>query len=103
MRCAARRVAVSGVAVRCCALRFFRCAAAFCRYRKMADDDDDVLTLLIATHCVLIAILIDPTVWPQYTVTDRTGQDGQTDRQRSDSIGRNVSQTVAQKATEPCF
>jgi len=40
-------------------------------------------------------ILIHPTVWPQYTnVTDRTGQ---TDRQRSDSIGRTVLQTVAQK------
>jgi len=43
-------------------------------------------------------ILIDPTVWPQYTnVTDR-----QTDRtgQRSDSIGRTVLQTVAQNQTE---
>jgi len=39
-------------------------------------------------------ILIHPTVWPQYTnVTDRTGQD----KQRSDSIGRTVLQTVAQK------
>jgi len=37
-------------------------------------------------------ILIRPTVWPQYTnVTDRT------DRQRSDSIGWTVLQTVAQK------
>jgi len=36
-------------------------------------------------------ILIHPTVWSQYTnVTDRTGQ-------RSDSIGRTVLQTVAQK------
>jgi len=38
-----------------------------------------------------------PTVWPQYTkVTDR--QTGQTDRQRSDSVGqrwRTVLQTVA--------
>jgi len=50
-------------------------------------------------------LLIHPTVWPQYTnVTDRTGQDGQTDRQtdrqiaqRSYSIGRTVLQTVAQK------
>jgi len=40
--------------------------------------------------------LIRPTVWPQYTnVTDR--QTGQTDRQRTDSIGRTVLQTVAQK------
>jgi len=41
-----------------------------------------------------------PTVWPQYTnVTDRrTGQDRQ-DRQRSDSIGRTVLETVAQKYT----
>jgi len=42
-------------------------------------------------------ILIHPTVWPQYiNVTDR-----QTDRQagqRSDSTGRTVLQTVAQKA-----
>jgi len=37
---------------------------------------------------------IYPTIWPQYTnVTDRT------DRQRSDSIGRTVLQTVAQKKT----
>ena len=37
-------------------------------------------------------ILIRPTVWPQYTnVTDRQ------DRQRTDSIGRTVLQTVAQK------
>jgi len=28
---------------------------------------------------------------------DRTGQDRQTDRQRTDSIGRTVLQTVAQK------
>jgi len=42
-------------------------------------------------------ILIHPTVWPQYTnVTDR--QTGQTDRQRSDSIGRTALQTVAQKS-----
>ena len=48
-------------------------------------------------------ILIRPTVWPQCTnVTYRqTGQDrtGQTDRKRSDSIGRTVLQTVAQKCT----
>jgi len=41
-------------------------------------------------------ILIRPTVWPQCTnVTDRTNR--QRDRQRSDSIGRTVLQTVAQK------
>jgi len=41
-------------------------------------------------------ILIRPTVWPQYTnVTDRT------DRQRTDSIGRTVLQTVAQKTRPP--
>ena len=51
-------------------------------------------------------IFIHPTVWPQCTnVTDRqtdrqTGQTGQ-DRQRTDSIGRTVLQTVAQKGTEP--
>jgi len=39
-------------------------------------------------------ILIRPTVWLQCTnVTDR--QTGQTDRQRSDSIGRTVLETVA--------
>ena len=44
-------------------------------------------------------ILIRPTVWPQCTnVTDRTDRtDRQTDRQRSDSIGRTVLHTVAQK------
>ena len=42
-----------------------------------------------------IFILIRPTVWPECTnVTDRTGQ---TDRQRTDSIGRTVLHTVAQK------
>ena len=43
-------------------------------------------------------ILIRPTVWrPQYTnVTDRTGQTGQTDK-GTDSIGRTVLHTVAQK------
>ena len=39
--------------------------------------------------------LIHPTVWPQYTnVADRT------DRQRSDSIGRTVLQTVAKNRDE---
>jgi len=43
-------------------------------------------------------ILIHPTIWPQYTnVTDRTGQ---TDKQQSDSIGRTILQTVAQKLKE---
>jgi len=50
--------------------------------------------------------LIRPTVWPQYTnVTDRTGQDEQTDRQdrqRSDTIGRTVLQTVAQLVAHMC-
>jgi len=49
--------------------------------------------------CTPSFILIHPTVWPQFTnVTDR--QTGQTDRQVrqwSDSIGRTVLQTVAQK------
>jgi len=44
------------------------------------------------------SILIRPTVWPKYTnVTDRTGQTGQW----SDSIGRTVLQTVAQKLKKP--
>jgi len=39
-------------------------------------------------------ILIRPTVWPQCTnVTDRT------DRQRTDSTGRIILQTAAQKST----
>jgi len=43
-------------------------------------------------------ILIRPTVWPQYTnLTDRQDRTGQIDRQRSDSIGRTVLQTVTQK------
>ena len=48
--------------------------------------------------CISSFILILRIVWPQYTnVTDRqTGQDTQ-DRQLSDSIGRTVLQTVAQK------
>ena len=49
--------------------------------------------------CVPSFILIRQTVWPQYTnFTDR--QRDRTDRQRSDSIGRTVLQTVAQKPTE---
>ena len=48
--------------------------------------------------CVPSLILIHPTVWPQYTnVTDRQDRAGQ-DRQQSDSIGRTVLQTDAQKA-----
>jgi len=44
-------------------------------------------------------ILMHPTVWPQYTkLTDMT--DRQTDRLRSDSIGRIVLQTVAQKCAK---
>jgi len=47
-------------------------------------------------------ILIHPTIWPQYTnVTDR--QTGQTDRQRPDSTGRTVLQTVAQKRFTLCY
>jgi len=46
-------------------------------------------------------ILIHPTVWPQYTnVTDRHRQ---TDRQRPDSIGQTVLQTVAQKRFALCY
>jgi len=46
--------------------------------------------------CTPSFMLIHPTVWPQYTnVTDRT------DRQRTDSIGRTVLQTVAQKLSHP--
>jgi len=45
-------------------------------------------------------ILIHPTVWPQYTnVTCRTDRQ---DRQRSDSIGQTVLQTVAQKLLHFC-
>ena len=55
--------------------------------------------------CMRSFILIRPTVWPQCTnVTDRqdrqdkTGQDSRL--QRSDSIGRTVLQTVAQKSNK---
>ena len=49
--------------------------------------------------CVPSFILIRPTVWPQCTnVTDRQDR---TDRKRSDSIGRTVLQTVAQKRDTP--
>jgi len=49
--------------------------------------------------CIPRFILTRPTVWPQHTnVTDRTEQTGQIDRQRSNSIGRTVLQTVAQNA-----
>jgi len=56
--------------------------------------------------CTPSFILIHLTVWAQYTiVTDWTGQDRQTDRQtdrqQSDSIGRSVLQTVAQKHILP--
>ena len=45
-------------------------------------------------------ILIRPILWPQCTnVTDRTDRTGQTG-QRSDSIGRTVLQTVAQKCSD---
>jgi len=48
-----------------------------------------------SSTCMPSCILIRPTIWPQYTnVTDR--QDRQ-DKQRSDSRGRTVLQTVAQK------
>jgi len=47
-------------------------------------------------YCMPSFIVIRPTVWPQYTNgTDRT------DRQRTDSIGRTVLQTVAQKTRLP--
>ena len=61
-------------------------------------------------NCMPSFILIRPTVWPQYNIvthrqTDRqTGQtDRQTVRQRSDSIGRTVLQTVAQKLFALCY
>ena len=43
--------------------------------------------------CMPSFILIHPTVWPQYTKS----QTDRLDRQRYDSIGRTVLQTVAQK------
>ena len=52
--------------------------------------------------CMPSFILIHPTVWPQCTnVTDR--QTDRQDRQRSDSIGRNVLQMVAQKCSKICL
>ena len=50
--------------------------------------------------CVPNFILIRPTIWQQCTnVTDRTGQSDRTG-QRSNSTGRTVLQTVAQKCAE---
>jgi len=54
--------------------------------------------------CLPSFILIRPTVWPQYTnVTDRqtdrqTERQDRTDRQRTDSIGQTILQTVTQKS-----
>jgi len=51
-----------------------------------------------SSTCMPSFILIRPTVWPQCTnVTDRQDRTDRTDRQRSDSIGRTILQTVAQK------
>ena len=48
--------------------------------------------------CMPSFILIRRTVWPQCTnVTDRTDSQNRTGQQLSDSIGRTVLQTVAQK------
>jgi len=45
--------------------------------------------------CIPSFILIRPTVWPQYTnVTDRTGQTDRQDRQRYDSVGQTLLQTL---------
>jgi len=53
--------------------------------------------------CVPSFILIRATVWSQCkNVTDGTGEDRQ-DRQRTDSIGRTVLQTVAQKRFALCY
>jgi len=52
--------------------------------------------------CMPSFILIRPTVWPECTnVTDRQDRQDRTARQRSDSIGRTVLQTVAQKGHSP--
>jgi len=50
-------------------------------------------------------ILIHRTVWPQYTnVADRqTGQTDRQDRQRSDTTGWTVLETVAQKRFALCY
>jgi len=42
--------------------------------------------------------LIRPTVWPQIQYTNLTDRTDRADRQRSDSIGRTVLQTVARKS-----
>jgi len=50
--------------------------------------------------CMPSFVLIRPTVWPQCTnVTDRQDRTGQ----RTDSIGRTVLQTVAQKLLYKCI
>jgi len=49
--------------------------------------------------CMPSFILIHPTIWPQYTnVTDRRGRQMGQDRQRSDSTGQTVLETVTQKS-----
>jgi len=49
--------------------------------------------------CMTSFILIHPTTWPQYTnVTDTTERQDRQTVQWSDSIGRTVLQTVAQKS-----
>ena len=60
--------------------------------------------------CMPSFILIHPTIWHLATIhqrhrqTDRTDrQDRQTDRQRSDSIGRTTLQMVAQKRFSLCY
>ena len=53
------------------------------------------LTQCLRPTSVPSGILIHSAVWPQYTnITDIQ------DRQRSDSIGRTVLQTVAQKSAD---
>ena len=66
--------------------------------QKSAGSPFDTMWSGLRPTCVPSFILIRRTVWPQYTnVADRTGQIDRQDRQRSDSIGRTVLQTVAQK------
>jgi len=70
------------------------CCAPF---RGRAGSPSNIMSPGTRPTSVPSGILIRPAVWPQYTnLTDR-----QTDRQRSDSMGRTVLQTVAQKSIHP--
>jgi len=66
-----------------------------CPFRGGAGSPSNTMWPGLRHTSITSGILIHPTVWPQHQRYRQTGQD----RQRSDSIGRTVLQTVAQKPT----